>query len=81
MVFIDREACKGCGICIALCPADVLAFSETLNRRGVAYPEIVAAEGCTSCRNCMVYCPDFAVVVTDDSEQDARKAEVDGVGR
>ena len=83
MVYVNREACKGCGICIALCPVDVLAFSGALNQRGVAYPEVVAAERCTGCQNCVVYCPDFAVVVTGKpaTEPDAREVRVDSACR
>ena len=66
MVYIDIEACKGCGICIAVCPRDILKFSTGLNQSGVHYPEMVDEKKCTVCENCMIYCPDYAVVVKKD---------------
>ena len=63
MVQIIPDACKGCGICISVCPVKILAFSGEFNSRGVHFPEVTEPEKCTSCGNCMVYCPDFAMVV------------------
>jgi len=40
MVQINKDACKGCGICIAMCPVKILEFSDELNNRGVHFPRI-----------------------------------------
>ena len=69
MVYIKQDACKGCGICIALCPVEILKFSKSLNTRGVPYPEVIDEARCTQCENCMIYCPDFAVVVVKDEKR------------
>lgn len=66
MVLVNSEACKGCGICIAFCPVKILSFSEAFNSKGFHFPEVSDQKKCTKCRNCMIYCPDFAMVVTDD---------------
>ena len=68
MVRIDKDACKGCGICIAMCPVKILEFSDELNNRGVHFPKINNEGKCTKCENCMIYCPDFAVVVNKDEK-------------
>jgi len=68
MVYIDKEACKGCGICISVCPKSILAFTKDLNQKGVNYPKMIDKDKCILCENCMIYCPDFAVVVTKDDE-------------
>lgn len=65
-IYILREACKGvvdCGICIYVCPRDVLGKSDVLNRKGFFPPEVVDEDVCTQCENCMIFCPDMAIVV------------------
>ena len=66
MVYIKNKGCKGCGICISVCPKKILRFSKDLNKKGVHYPEITDESKCILCENCMIYCPDFAVVVKKD---------------
>ncbi len=51
--------CKGCGLCVALCPVKVLEQDEE-GRIVVAYPE-----RCTACRWCELHCPDFALFVSE----------------
>ena len=60
---IDKERCKGCGLCIAACPHDVLAFSDEFNSSGyrVVYAEV--PEACQGCAFCALTCPDVAIEV------------------
>ena len=51
-----------------MCPVKILEFSDELNNQGVHFPEITDEEKCTKCENCMIYCPDFAVVVNKDEK-------------
>ncbi len=62
-VRIDRERCKGCGLCVEFCPCEVLTMSQTLNNRGNHVVEVTAEDLCTGCRNCALVCPDVAVSV------------------
>jgi 2-oxoglutarate ferredoxin oxidoreductase subunit delta len=60
---INRDWCKGCGICIAMCPKNVLE----LDRKDKA----VAArlEDCIACQLCEQICPDLAIeVIIEESE-------------
>lgn len=62
-VVIDVERCKGCELCVAACPPDVLAMSTTLNSRGF-YPAMLTDDDrCTSCAACAIVCPDGAITV------------------
>lgn len=54
---INRELCKGCKICIAFCPHDVLE----LNNAEKAF--VARIEGCNSCGMCELRCPDIAIEV------------------
>jgi 2-oxoglutarate ferredoxin oxidoreductase subunit delta len=58
-VHVFDNWCKGCGLCIAFCPSDVLVLGSG-NRPKVLYPE-----KCTACRWCELHCPDFAIFVSD----------------
>ena len=62
-ITIDKKFCKGCSLCIEVCPRDVLAISAERGANGFLVPEGVRAEACTSCKMCELICPDFAIVV------------------
>lgn len=61
---IYLERCKGCGICEAFCPKQVLAVND------VEKIEAVAPENCIKCRQCETRCPEFAIFVHDDVKGD-----------
>ncbi len=54
---INAAWCKGCDICVKLCPERCLA----LNDLQVAY--LKEPQACTGCRVCEWLCPDFAIEV------------------
>jgi 2-oxoglutarate ferredoxin oxidoreductase subunit delta len=65
---IYNELCKGaeeCGICLYVCKEEVFRLSETLNQKGYRPPVIVNEDLCTQCENCMIFCPDLAIVVSE----------------
>ena len=54
---INREWCKGCGICVAVCPKNVLELDA--KEKAVA----VRKEDCIACQLCEQICPDLAIEV------------------
>ena len=68
---IDISTCTGCGICDAVCPADVIymepASSQLSAEVGLdyvqSYPVIKYVEHCITCFNCEIFCPDGCVDV------------------
>jgi len=56
-VAIEGSLCKACGICIGLCPQDVLSKRAD----GVAAAERPGQ--CSACRVCELHCPEFAISV------------------
>jgi 2-oxoglutarate ferredoxin oxidoreductase subunit delta len=62
-VTIDIHACKGCDLCIAACPPQVLVMSDPtdVNELGFRYP--LLKPGCTGCLACLQVCPDFCFEV------------------
>ena len=72
-VVIDRERCKGCGLCIAFCPQDVLAYSPEYNQSGYKVVCPKKPECCIGCAFCAQTCPDVAIEVYREKKSQQRK--------
>jgi 2-oxoglutarate ferredoxin oxidoreductase subunit delta len=62
-IIIDTERCKGCTLCITVCPRNVITLSEKSNSKGY-FPAQATNPGCTGCANCAIVCPDCAIEVS-----------------
>ncbi len=62
-VIIDREKCKGCRLCVNVCPVNIIKMSDKINSHGYHPAEIIKQEKCISCASCAIICPDVAVKV------------------
>ena len=59
---INREWCKGCGICVHFCPKAVLELDDQ--------DKVIAArpEDCICCKLCELRGPDLAIeIITEDN--------------
>jgi len=68
-IMINDKYCKGCGICIEMCPRGVLQFSEKINEKGYHIPYPKNLEKCIACHQCEMYCPDQAITVVEEKEE------------
>ena len=71
-VFVAKDRCKGCGLCISACERHVLAMSEDINARGYFYPLVEHPEECNACRHCALVCPDVAIQVEHKGKKNER---------
>jgi NAD-dependent dihydropyrimidine dehydrogenase PreA subunit len=55
---IDENLCNGCGICVEICPLDVLRMDRERKTAFIKY-----IEDCQSCFLCEVECPADAIEV------------------
>ncbi len=51
-MFIDVKGCRGCQLCVDICPTDVLEFNEQEN-----IAQIREVEDCIACLSCAYICP------------------------
>ena len=65
-IVINPRYCKGCHICISVCPHSVLKKSEAVDNRGFFLPEVIDINACRVCHICEMHCPDFAIRVVEE---------------
>ncbi|WP_025209271.1 4Fe-4S binding protein [Hippea sp. KM1] len=64
-VEINEKLCKGCGLCVNVCPKNVLEMVEDLHVWMGTIAKVARPEDCIRCKMCEDICPDFAITVAD----------------
>ncbi len=62
-IVVDEQKCKGCGVCVPVCPTNVIALSEDVNGKGYHFAYMEQPDKCTGCVNCAIVCPDGVITV------------------
>ncbi len=62
---INKEWCKGCMLCVNICPYAALELAENVNKKGQRYVVLKYPEKCTGCGLCAIMCPDCVIEITD----------------
>ncbi|SDO64813.1 4Fe-4S dicluster domain-containing protein [Desulforhopalus singaporensis] len=61
---IETDRCKGCGLCVAVCPLELLTQDETtVNIKGYFPAKIKYPKKCKGCGFCALMCPDSVITV------------------
>jgi 2-oxoglutarate ferredoxin oxidoreductase subunit delta len=68
---VDSERCKGCGLCVSVCPKEVLEISDKVNTKGYFPVYRARPEDCIYCAMCAVMCPDVAITIREIVEDAA----------
>jgi len=72
---IDSERCKGCGLCVTVCPKHGIVISKKSNKKGY-FPAKKDNGECSGCAVCAIICPDAAIeVCRDENIVAVKKAE------
>ncbi len=58
---ITSELCKGCKLCIDVCPKGVIDISDKLNTSSY-HPAYYKGADCTGCALCFYACPEPAAI-------------------
>lgn len=59
-VQIEERGCRGCSLCVEICPVDVFEKGQT-----DPVPKIVSAADCMGCFSCVYICPSRCIAVDD----------------
>lgn len=62
-VEVVSELCKSCGLCLNVCPKQVLKIGEKANRKGYYFVEVASPDQCIGCALCGIVCPDIALKI------------------
>jgi 2-oxoglutarate ferredoxin oxidoreductase subunit delta len=63
--YIEVNRCKGCGLCVMVCPKKVLELSDQSNSMGYFPAYQARPEDCILCAICCTMCPDVAISITE----------------
>lgn len=59
---LNTKRCKGCYLCVSVCPVKALSPSGELGEQG--YENVkVDEEKCITCGSCYRMCPDYAIEI------------------
>jgi len=61
-IIIDTERCKGCGLCVQVCPRGGIIISKQSNKNGY-FPAEATNTDCTGCCLCALVCPEAIIEV------------------
>ena len=63
-IFVNTEGCKGCELCAAACPRNLIGYEkDKINSKGYHPAVLLDEEKCIGCAMCATMCPDCAIIV------------------
>jgi 2-oxoglutarate ferredoxin oxidoreductase subunit delta len=64
MVTFDTDRCKGCGLCVTVCPKKIVVLAaDKINAKGYSPAEVSDMSLCIGCAFCAKMCPDCVITV------------------
>ena len=63
-VTFNQDYCKGCGLCVSVCPVKIIALDRTkMNAKGYNPAGVEEMDKCIGCMSCAMMCPDTVITV------------------
>ncbi len=66
-IHINQKWCKGCYICLEVCPKKVFEKSKEVSEKGFNPVFVAHPEQCPACQQCEMLCPDLAITVKKEN--------------
>ncbi|WP_333871072.1 4Fe-4S binding protein [Desulforamulus putei] len=68
-VSFREERCKGCELCITVCPEKIIFLADHFNAMGFHPATVVEMDKCKGCAMCARMCPDVVIEVVKEEKQ------------
>ncbi|PKM93653.1 MAG: 2-oxoacid:acceptor oxidoreductase [Firmicutes bacterium HGW-Firmicutes-1] len=62
-VTFNEEKCKGCELCVSVCPKAIISLADRINSNGYRPAEVKEMDKCIGCAFCATICPDVVIKV------------------
>ncbi|MEZ3486286.1 MAG: 4Fe-4S binding protein [Lachnospiraceae bacterium] len=62
----ERDRCKGCELCVSVCPKHILELDSVVNAKGYCSVTCIDGAACIGCASCAKICPDSVISVYRD---------------
>ena len=62
----EQDRCKGCELCVSVCPKNILALDSSANVKGYRPAVCTDETQCVGCASCAKICPDSIITITKD---------------
>jgi len=69
LVKFRKDKCKGCELCITVCPKKIIASETSVNAMGYHPVGQAEPDKCVGCANCAIMCPDGVISVYKTSQE------------
>jgi 2-oxoglutarate ferredoxin oxidoreductase subunit delta len=75
-IVVNEEMCKGCQLCVNVCPFDLIHLADHYNEKGYRPAILVDPEGrCTGCAVCATMCPEAVIVVYREAREERASSQ------
>lgn len=65
-LIFNSDRCKGCELCVSVCPKHILALGKEPNAKGYRPVSCIDEASCIGCTSCAKICPDSIIAIKKD---------------
>jgi len=62
-VKVLEKYCKGCGLCVVMCPKDKIFLKAKVNKQGINAADVRDNSECKACMQCVLVCPEACIEI------------------